>query len=371
MPMRRLGLIVNPLAGLGGSVALGGSDGMAAEALRRGAIPRAGERAVEALKSLRRETSVEVCCYAGEMGEGPSRAAGLMPHLLGAPRGKASTADDTRAAARAAAEAGCKLLLFAGGDGTACDLLESGVPDLPMLGVPAGVKMQSSVFATTPAAAGQLAAAFLSRRTRALRDAEILDVDEEARRQGVIAGRLRGTLRAPDHPRLRQHAKARHLPDEPAALAALADAVASAIDPTALYLLGPGTTLAAIKRALEVQATLAGVDVIAGGKTLVANATERDLLDLLDGSRPARLIVSPIGGQGFAFGRGNQQLSPSVLRRIGRANIELVATPAKLIALQPSGLLVDTGDIALDAELSGWYRVSVGPGQSIMSKIVA
>jgi predicted polyphosphate/ATP-dependent NAD kinase len=369
--MRRLGLIVNPLAGLGGSVALGGSDGMAAEALRRGAIPRAAARAVEALASLCRETAVEVCCFAGEMGERPTRAAGLAPHLLGKPQGRTSTADDTRAAARAIAAAGCELLLFAGGDGTACDLLEAGMPPLPVLGIPAGVKMQSSVFATTPAAAGQLAAAFLGQRAPALRDAEILDIDEAARRQGVIAGRLRGTLRAPDHPRLRQHAKARHVPDEGSALAALAEAVVGALDRGALCLLGPGTTLAAIKRVLGVEATLAGVDVVAGGKPIAADATERDLLELLDGNRSARLIVSPIGGQGFVFGRGNQQLSPTVLRRIGRASIALVATPAKLIGLQPAGLLVDTGDAALDAELAGWYRVQVGPGQSMMSRIAA
>lgn len=369
--MRRLGLIVNPLAGLGGNVALGGSDGQAEEALRRGAVPRAHERAAEALASLCREMPVDVYCYGGEMGERSSRAAGLSPRLLGGPRSITSTPDDTRDAARAAGAAGCALLLFAGGDGTACDLLEAGVPHLPVLGIPAGVKMQSSVFATTPAAAGQLAAAFFRQPSPVLRDAEILDIDEEARRQGVIAGRLRGTLRSPDHPHLRQHAKARHIPDEATALAALAEAVTRSLDPATLYVLGPGTTLAAIKRLRGIEATLAGIDVVAGGKTLAANATERDLLAFLDGSRPTRLIVSPIGGQGFVFGRGNQQLSPRVLRLVGRDNIRLVATPAKLIALQPAGLLVDTGDGVLDAELGGWYRVEVGPGQVIMARITA
>src|SRR5262249_51442492 len=257
----------------------------------------------------------------------------------------------------AARAAGCELLLFAGGDGTACDLFDAGLPRLPMFGIPAGVKMQSSRFATTPTAAGTLAAAFFDQRAPILREAEILDVDEEGRRQGMIAGRLRGTLMSPDHPRLRQHAKARHMPNDASALAALAEEVVGDLEPGTLYLLGPGTALMAIKRALGIEGTLAGVDAVAGGKSLAVNATESDVLSLLDGTRRARIVVSPIGGQGFVFGRGNQQLSPHVLRRIGRGNIWLVATMAKLIGLQHSSLFVDTGDAALDAELAGWYRV--------------
>lgn len=368
--MRRLGLIVNPLAGLGGTVALSGSDGLAAEALSRGAVPRAIERATEALAPIAHLKGIEVCCYAGDMGESAVRAAGLMPHLIGAPRGSPTTGEDTRQAARDTIKEGCELLLFAGGDGTACDLLDVSLHQ-PVLGIPAGVKMQSGVFATTPGAAGLLAAAFLDAARPVLRDAEIMDVDEEARRRGVIAGRLRGTLRAPDHPRLRQHPKARHLPDESAALAVLAQSVVRAFEPGTLYLLGPGTTLAAVKKAAGLDGTLTGVDVVGDGKAVMLNATAHDLLDLLAGNACARLIVSPIGGQGFVFGRGNQQLSAAVLRRIGRDNVALVATTGKLVALNGAGLLVDTGDAELDAELAGWYRVHVGEGQSVVYRIAA
>lgn len=369
--MRRLGLIVNPLAGLGGTVALSGSDGMANEALRRGAVPRAAARAAEALAALSRQKDIEVCCYAGDMGETAAHAAGFAPRIVGAPRQVPSTARDTRAAAHDAMTAGCELLLFAGGDGTACDLLDASLDQTPVLGIPAGVKMQSGVFATTPAAAGRLAADFFAAdRSPALRDAEIMDVDEQARRRGVIAGRLRGTLRAPDHPRLRQNPKARRMPDEKMALTTLAESIVRGLASGTLYLLGPGTTLGAVKKAAHMAGTLAGVDVLQGGRTVVRNATERQLLELLATHDRARLIVSPIGGQGFVFGRGNQQLSAPVLRRLGLGNITLVATTAKLLALDGAGLLVDTGDAGLDAELAGWHRVQVGEGQSVVYRIV-
>jgi predicted polyphosphate/ATP-dependent NAD kinase len=371
--MRRLGLIVNPLAGLGGTVALSGSDGMAAEALKRGAVPRATARAAEALAPIARDKEIEVCCYAGGMGEAAARAAGLTPRIIGVPMYEQTNADDTRRAAQVIEAAGCELLLFAGGDGTACDLLEASLEQMPVLGIPAGVKMQSGVFATTPAAAGVLAADFLKagNRPRALRDAEIMDVDERARRRGVIAGRLRGTLPAPDHPRLRQHPKTRRLPNEAAALAALAKSVVRGLEPDTLYLLGPGTTLGAVKRAARMSSTLAGVDVLRDGKTMLRNATERQLLDLLASAPRARLIVSPIGGQGFVFGRGNQQLSVPVLLRLGLDNIQLIATTAKLNELKGAGLLVDTGDAGLDAALAGWHRVQVGEGQSVVYRIAA
>jgi predicted polyphosphate/ATP-dependent NAD kinase len=349
--MRRLGLIVNPLAGLGGTVALGGSDGMASEALRRGAVPRATTRAAEALAPIARRKDIEVCCYAGDMGEAAVRAAGLAPHIVGEPQQAPTTARDTRAAAHDARAAGCELLLFAGGDGTACDLLDASLDQMPVLGIPAGVKMQSGVFATTPVAAGLLTSDFLAaERSPALRDAEIMDVDEQARRRGVIAGRLRGTLRAPDHPRLRQNPKARRMPD-------------------ALYLLGPGTTLGAIKKAAHMAGTLTGVDVLRDGKTVLRNASEQQLLELLASGPRARLMVSPIGGQGFVFGRGNQQLSVPVLLRLGLDNLTLVATTAKLVQLNGASLLVDTGDAGLDAALAGWHRVQVGDGQAVVYRI--
>jgi predicted polyphosphate/ATP-dependent NAD kinase len=373
MPKRRLGLIVNPIAGLGGTVALNGSDGVAAEALRRGATPRAGLRASEALRAIVRDTpDLEFWCYDDAMGGSAARDAGIEPHIVGT-CASSSTALDTQRAARDLMAAGIDLLLFAGGDGTACDLVDAVGLAVPVLGIPAGVKMHSSVFATTPAAAGTLAALFLTGGERAapLGDADIMDVDEAARIRGVISTRLHGALHSPTHGRLRQNPKAGVAPAEPAAVAALASTVAAQLDPTTLYLLGPGTTMAAVKSELGLRGTLLGVDAVRGRRPIGFNLSEREILALLESIEPVKLIVSPLGGQGFVFGRGNQQISAPVLRRIGRGNIVLVSTMAKLLALGGSMLLVDTGDAELDAELAGWYRIVVGTNQSTVYRIAA
>ena len=374
MPKRRLGLIVNPIAGLGGTVALNGTDGVAADALHRGAIPRAAMRSGEALRVIVREIpDVEICCYDGEMGGDIVRAAGLSPHVVGMTEASPSTAEDTRRAARDLMAARVDLLLVAGGDGTVCDIVDVIGTQLPALGIPAGVKMHSGVFATTPATAGLLASKFLAGGPDAapLGDAEIMDLDEAARLRGEISARLRGVLRSPHQGRLRQNPKAGSAPVEPEALAALAAEVARSLEPGTLNLLGPGTTMLAVKRALGLGGTLLGVDAIRNGRPIGFNLTERELLALIEGGERARLIVSPIGGQGFVFGRGNQQISAAVLRHLGRDRIVLVSTMTKLLALGGAGLLVDTGDAALDVELAGWHRVIVGANQSTVYRIAA
>jgi len=374
MPKRRLGLIVNPIAGLGGTVALNGTDGVAADALRRGATPRAAIRAVEALRSIVRDIpDIEICCYDGEMGGASVRAAGVVPHVVGVAAASASTAEDTRRAARDLLATEIDLLLFSGGDGTACDLVDVVGTRVPVLGIPAGVKMHSGVFATTPVAAGLLASQFIAggQRVAPLGDADVMDVDEAARWRGEISARLHGTLRSPHLGRLRQNPKAGSAPVEPAALAALAAGVIRSLDPTTLYFLGPGTTMAAVKQAIGLRGTLLGVDAVRNGRPIGVNLTEREILALVGGTPRARLIVSPLGGQGFVFGRGNQQISAAVLRGLGRDNIVLVSTIAKLLALGGAGLLVDTGDVTLDAELAGWHRVIVGANQSTVYRIAA
>lgn len=370
MPARRIGLIVNPIAGLGGSVALHGSDGVYEEALRRGATPQAGKRAVRALALLRRAMpDLEIVTYAGAMGAEPAAAAGFRPRIVGSAASTPSTASDTRHAAGRLAQSGVELLLFAGGDGTARDLFDAVGQRLPMLGIPAGVKMHSPVFATTPATAADVVASFLCDGSAEIGPAEILDIDEEARRGGVHSVRLHGTVLRPSKPGLVQHPKAQSSAgNEAGVVAAAAAAIAS---PGVTCLLGPGTTMLAIKRTLGVEGSLLGIDAVADGRLLGKDLSERDILTLIAERGAARLVISPIGGQGFLFGRGNQQLSATVLRRIGRHNILIVATQAKLVALDGSGLLVDTGDEDLDRHLGGWHRLMTGPDQFTMYRVAA
>jgi predicted polyphosphate/ATP-dependent NAD kinase len=124
------------------------------------------------------------------------------------------------------------------------------------------------------------------------------------------------------------------------------------------YILGAGTTTARIAELLGVEKTLLGVDVVQEGKLLLKDASESDLLALLDREKSVKVIVSPIGAQGFILGRGSQQISAAILRRVGEENLIIVATPHKLAELPQ--LLVDTGDLQMDSILAGKRMVVTG-----------
>lgn len=379
MSEKKLGLIVNPVAGLGGRVGLKGSDGLEVQrrALALGARPQAGQRAAQALEQLRAlralRTDIELVTCPGEMGEQAARAAGLEPVVLGGtgPRRvtlMTTTAEDTRQAARDMLRLGVDLLLFAGGDGTARDVCQAVGQAQTVLGIPAGVKIHSGVYATSPAGAGELAALYLEGRSTAVHEAEVLDVDEEALRRGTVSTRLYGYLRVPVHRRLVQGRKAPSPPAEAAAMAAIGAAVVARMQPGSLYVLGPGTTMRAVADCLGVPKTLVGVDAVLDGCLVAADANEARLLELLQ-HRRAFVVVTPIGGQGYVLGRGNQQLSPAVIRAAGTANLIVAGTPAKIHALQGRPLLVDSGDPELDRLLSGHVRVITGYGEEIVYRL--
>jgi predicted polyphosphate/ATP-dependent NAD kinase len=376
---RRVGLIVNPVAGLGGRVGLKGSDGADIQRRARalGAEPHAQERAVEALRRLHRVQDLEIVTYPGEMGENAARSAGFEPQVLGDITPGATTAQDTRRAARQMHELGVELLLFVGGDGTARDLYQAVGLEQPALGVPAGVKIHSAVYATHPASAGELATLYLEGRVTNLREAEVMDIDEEAFRQGSLQARLYGYLRVPFRASLVQSQK---VPSsgEAVSLAAIAEDVTSKMAPGVLYIVGPGTTTRAITEQLGLEKTLLGVDVVRDGQLIAADANEADLLNLLDqqardteGVTLASIIVTPIGGQGYVFGRGNQQISPRVIRRVSVENILIVSTPDKLHALGSQPLLVDTGEREVDDMLSGYRMVVTGYNERAVRKLAA
>lgn len=369
---RRLGLIVNPIAGLGGRVGLKGSDGpeVQEEARQRGARPMAGARAAEALRALAGVEGLEVLAYPDEMGAEAAFSAGLSPTVVGEIVPGRTTAEDTRRAAREMRQHGVDLLLFAGGDGTARDIYDAVGLEVPALGIPAGVKIHSAVYAVSPHAAGDLAALYLRGQVSRLHEAEVMDIDEEAFRRGAVAARLYGYLRVPYRSALLQGAKVGGGLGEEAVLQAIAQAVIERMEEGCLYIVGPGTTTRAIAVALGVEKTLLGVDVIAGRGLLAADADESRLLELVH-KHPARIIVSPIGGQGYLFGRGNQPISPAVLAAVGRENVIVVSTPAKLQSLQGRPLLVDSGDAVVDRMLSGYVRVVTGYREETVYRVAA
>lgn len=369
-----LGLIVNPLAGMGGRVGLKGTDGEAVvrEAMRRGARPSAVDRAVHALVRLAASLpQVEVLTVAGSMGEQAARAAGIAPVVLDRAYSGESTSADTQSAAAEMVRKGVGLILFAGGDGTARDVLGASGDQVPMLGIPAGVKMHSAVFGTTPANAGDLAALFLAGSPRApLRDAEIMDLDEDAIRAGRVSAQLYGHARSPFERRLAQNAKSGSVPGENEALDAVARQLAEGMQDGRIYILGPGTTTRRVANALGIASTLLGVDAVQDRRAIGLDLNEQQLLDII-GARQAEIIVSVLGGQGSLFGRGNQQISANVIRRVGRDAITVISTAEKLINLPDGALQVDTGDPEIDALLTGHLSVATGPHRTTLVKVRA
>ncbi|MEV0531853.1 ATP-NAD kinase family protein [Kitasatospora sp. NPDC050463] len=360
-----VGLIVNPVAGLGGPVALKGSDGpdVQARALALGSEPRAAARAAAALTALRsRRPDVRLRTAAGPMGADSAVAAGVPHEVVYRPRPRAGGSDaaDTRAAVRALA--GVDLLLFAGGDGTARDVLDAR-PSGAVLGIPAGVKVYSGCFAVSPFASATTAAGF----DGATLDAEVVDLDEEAHRAGGRVGvRLYGTLRVPAARARLSGRKTGSSVEPPGSAESIARAVVASMRPGAAYALGPGATTLAVGRALGLELTPLGVDVVRDGALLASDVTEHTLLTLAM-SQVTYGVLSVIGGQGFVIGRGNQQFSPRVLDRL--AGIVVLATPQKLAALGGRPLLVDSGDTEADAAFDGHVRVVTGHRACVMYRI--
>ncbi|MCB0910036.1 MAG: NAD(+)/NADH kinase [Propionibacteriaceae bacterium] len=369
---RQLGLVVNPVAGIGGPAGLKGSDGVATQELARvrGAEPHAAERAVRMLHALAPRNADQVLlAAAGPMGGDAAAAAGLATELVWSPATTPTTGADTTAAVAALVAAGAGLVLFAGGDGTARDVADGLQDGVPVLGVPAGVKMYSSCFAVGPEAAGALADRWLN-GALPLRTAEVLDIDEEALRAGSTSPKLHALVRVPEWAGRTQARKSATPASEAAAVASAASGLVARLEPGVRYLLGPGGTIAEVGRQLGIDLSPLGVDVVCDGVLLARDATEEQLLRHVEGG-PSRAVLTVIGGQGFLLGRGNQQLSPRVLRALAPDPLLVVAAEQKLLDLAGRPLLVDTGDLTLDAELAGHARVITGPGSVAMYPIAS
>lgn len=367
--MKRVGLIINPIAGMGGAAGLKGTDGVHVlqEAIARGAKPKSEDRtreALEVLEPLRNEIRIVTC--PDHMGENVVRSLGFSVEVIGNTSNK-TTSEDTRKGANLISTIGVDVLLFAGGDGTAADIYESIGDSLVTIGIPTGVKIHSAVFSTSPRGAGELALLYLEGRVRKTIKAEVMDVDENEFRKGKLSTRLLGYLRVPWMRPLLQGGKiSSSVSSEEYYQEAIAEEVADNLEGGRCYVVGPGTTTKAIMRKFNLDYSLLGVDIIdVKGRderkaTLIGrDLSESEILGSIEG-RDASLIVSPIGGQGFLFGRGNQQISDVVIDKIGRRNITIVSTPNKIEQLKGNPFLIDTGSKRVDKLLSGYYRVITG-----------
>jgi predicted polyphosphate/ATP-dependent NAD kinase len=390
--MKKVGLIINPVAGMGGKVGLKGTDGPAIveKAVMMGARPEAEAKALLALKALLPiKDQIELITCPGPMGENAAFKAGFNPRLLdplllnspsplrGGGRGGgevdfllSTLPTHTEAAVKALAAEPVNLLLFAGGDGTARNVYNALGEDtsLTVIGIPAGVKIHSAVYATTPQSAGELARQYLQEGGLPLRQAEVMDIDEEAFREGRLSARLYGYLTVPCSANLMQHLKVGGAASEASTLEAIAEQVVENMQEGITYIIGPGSTISPIMEKLGFKNTLLGVDVVRDGKILAEDVGEKELLKLIRGQN-AKIIVTVIGGQGYIFGRGNQQISAEVIRQVGRDNIIVVATKEKILALEHGSLLVDSGNEEINNLLRGYIRVITGYREELICKV--
>lgn len=371
--MFRLGLIINPLAGIGGRVALKGSDGkdIVKQAQQLGAVSQAQARTRIALEQIHSfKDQLVIYTAANDMGATLCRDMGFHIEVLVSNTIDHTDEKDTQAAVDALLKRGVDLLMFAGGDGTARNILQalkklSKDSAVPVIGVPAGCKIHSAVYAVTPKHAGELLALIIRGRPLAVKETAVMDIDEAAFREGTVTATLYGYLTAPAENNYMQNMKQGGVEHASLTLQDIATYITEELDDDRLYFIGSGTTPKAILDELGLDATLLGIDAIKNKRLLAMDLNEQEILSLIEANKaahnkPAKIILTIIGGQGHLFGRGNQQFSPAVIRSIGKENIIVISTAEKLHALNGQPIRVDTGDAQLDEELCGMIQLVTG-----------
>jgi predicted polyphosphate/ATP-dependent NAD kinase len=365
---KKIGLIVNPIAGMGGSVGLKGTDGAAYEkALALGARPVTPVRTKELFSHLRDKEKIELFAAPGSMGENHIRDADIYYTVVGKVEQK-STAEDTKRLAGEMLNRQIELLIFVGGDGTARDVHDAIGLNRPVVAVPSGVKVFSAVFALNCRAAARMVDAFIEGAHTVVE--EVLDIDEEAFRDNVLASTLYGYLLVPavrDYLQRGKEASSTGI-STVESKRMIASYIIQRMDKDTLHLLGPGTTVKAITDQLGLGKTLLGVDALANGKLVGSDINEKGILSVIEKFKERKIVVTPLGGNGFIFGRGNKQFTPEVIKMVGTENIIVVGTQDKLNKLQ--ALRVDTGDSDLDQALAGYTEVIVGDNEILKMEVL-
>jgi predicted polyphosphate/ATP-dependent NAD kinase len=363
----KIGFLVNPIAGMGGRVGLKGTDDVFDKAVKLGAQPAARQKAEDMLAEFTALSSnshdiIWVTC-GGDMGSNELLGAGLKNiKILYSPSRNSTSADDTKNACKKFLDSHIDLLVFCGGDGTARDIFTIVDKKIPLLGIPAGVKMHSGVFGVTTKATAKMLYEFINKRLT-IGDAEIMDLDEELYRKGEWKVRLFGVVKGIIEPTYIQVGKTcfesvsdDEVKDE------LTEHVKDEMDKhqDSLFLFCAGGTIDYIAKKLNIEHTLLGIDAVYQKQIVGKDVNEEQILQLLKKYSKVKILLSPIGAQGFILGRGNLQLSPMVIDKIGIDNIIVVSTPSKLI--HTPILRVDTGDKKLDHLFArqGYLMVVIG-----------
>ena len=369
----KLGLVINPIAGMGGKTGLKGSDGSNTlkKALSLGAKKESAIRAEQALLPLKfmiNKFSLITC--SAEMGENSCKKIGLTTDYIIDINKKITTGIDTIKAVKIMARKQVSLILFAGGDGTACDIFYALQDKIPILGIPAGVKMHSSVFGTSPNAVGSLVSRIISNHsdTFPTSTAEIMDLDEDMRRYDQIRTKLIGYATIPSDKFLVQNPKSYVQLNDEDSINGISEYLENKLDKEATYIVGPGRTTQNFLNRIGVFGTLLGVDVLKDRKLIGRDVNSREL-DILTRNGLLYIISGIIGGQGFLFGRGNQQITAEIIQRVKKEDILIIASTKKIYELPRQCILIDTGDQKLDNELAGYVKVQTDRNRSFIIKL--
>lgn len=376
----KIGFLVNPYAGIGGPQGLKGSDSEAAQrAADKGEIPfRAPLRVQQFLSALNTEfvntELVDFYAVSGAMGGDALREQKLNFIALDLPVNQPSTALDTCALAEHFLHARMDLLVFVGGDGTARDICRTVGTRIPVLGVPSGVKMHSGVFAITPLAAAKVVNDLVADKLVSLLRREVRDIDEVALLQSRVTSRYFGEMLVPDEIHYMQSVKNSGVEQEELVLCEIADEIKERLEDEeyrdASVIFSGGSTTFYIEEQLGCAGSLLGVDVYRRGQLIKKDVSAAELEDyVLHIAGKVILVLTAIGGQGHIIGRGNQQLTPKVLQRVGRENLWVVATKTKLNALQNRPLLIDSNDPELDKDWRGFIQVITGYRDHVLYRL--
>ena len=367
--MKKIGLVVNPIAGMGGSVGLKGTDGaLYKKALKLGAIPVAPDRINQFLLNLKNKEEIFLIVAPGKMGEDFIKNKGFKYEAIGEISSK-TTAEDTIRISRQIVAESIELLVFCGGDGTARDIYDAIGMEKPVVAIPSGVKMFSSVFVINPRAGAEIIDKY-SKQTIETLDREILDINEVSYQRGILDSRLYGYLKVLKVQNLIQAGKDSSNVGRTAEVNKfeIAQHMIENMQNDILYLLGPGTTIKTITDHLKIPKTLLGIDAIYNKELIGRDLNEKGILELLNEYKKVEVILTPIGGQGFILGRGNKQITPKILQIIGKKNLKIIATEEKMKGLKC--LRVDTGDIEVDKIFEGPTKVIVGYKQELVVEIL-
>lgn len=370
----RVGILLNPYAGVGGQLALKGSDSLTHELREQVQTcvdigqSHAQQRLSLVMKLLQQQQLLarfDLIAAPAQLGAQTLAALSIPYRVVDVPIAQRTTADDTVRLARAMLAENVDLLLFAGGDGTARDVCSAVGVQVPVLGIPAGVKMHSGVFAINPQAAADVLQEIALGHWVSAELAEVRDIDETDLQQGRLRARHYGEMRVPALANHIQQVKCSGREVEALVVAEIAAGFVENMRDDCVYALGPGTTVAAIAEQLGIKNTLLGFDLVQSGQCLANDVTAENLL-VMTKQHQLVVVIAPTGGQGSLIGRGNQQLSPALLHHIGRESVLVLSSASKLAELNGRPLRLDTGDVTLDKNWSGLWYVHTGYQQQVL-----